>query len=99
MVKYAVDGNRVLVDDVTFGPIEFLDWDCLTVSALGWGKIQISNSNRILLNHGYSRRKWMLSLCEVMLDFYPKEVLKIHERVDRFKTVQSFWEHKKDMWA
>ena len=41
----------------------------------------------------------MLSLCEVMLDFYPKEVLKIHERVDRFKTVQSFWEHKKDMWA
>lgn len=99
MVRYKLEGNRVTVTEVNFGPIEFLDWDCLTVGALGWGQIQIANSNRILVNHGYSRKQWMLSLCETLLDFYPKEILKIQERIGRFQEVQSFWESKHDVWA
>ena len=66
MVRYALDGNRVEVSDVLFQPIEFLGWDCLTIGALGWGQIQISDSNRIIVNHGYSRKAWMLTLCESM---------------------------------
>ena len=50
MVKYGLDGNRVNATEVSFCPIEFLDWDCLTVGALGWGQIQIANTNRIIVS-------------------------------------------------
>jgi hypothetical protein len=99
MVKYGMDGAKVKASEVTFVPIEFLDWDCLTLGALGWGQIQIANSNRILLRHAYSRRSWMLSLCEAMLEFYPKEIAKIHERIGHFQAVKSYWERKDDVWA
>ena len=99
MVKYTLDGNRVLVTEVSFVPIEFLDWDCLTVGALGWGQIQIANSNRIIVKDSFSRKQWMLTLCDTMLEFYPKEILKIHERVGRFEDVKSYWEKKEDIWV
>jgi hypothetical protein len=99
MVKYVLDGNKVNATEVTFVPIEFLDWDCLTVGALGWGQIQIADSNRIMVNHAYSRKRWMLSLCDVMLDFYPKEISKIKERQLHFQEVKTFWEKKEDKWV
>lgn len=39
MVKYSAEGTCVTVLEVTFTPIEFLDWECLTIGALGWGQI------------------------------------------------------------
>lgn len=69
-------------------PIEFLDWGCLTVGALGWGQIQIANSNRIDVRPHYSRKRWMLELCDVMLEFYPKEVGKIQTRIEYFERVK-----------
>jgi len=99
MVKYTLDGNQVLVTKVSFVPIEFLDWNCLTVGALGWGQIQIANSNRIIIKDAFSRKQWMLTLCDTMLEFYPKEILKIHERAGRFEDVKSYWEKKEDIWA
>lgn len=99
MVKYRLEQQAVVATEVTFAPIEFLDWDCLTVGALGWGQIQIADSNRILLNDGYSRRDWMLTLCDVMLQFYPREILKIKERVTRFEEVKTYWEQKEDVWG
>ena len=98
MVRYALDGNRVVVS-VLFQPIEFLSWECLTIGALGWGQIQISDSNRIVLNHGYSRKEWMLALCESMFEFYPREILKIEERIERFRNVKTLWEQKRDVWT
>ena len=47
MISYAVEDTKVVVSEVLFSPIEFLDWDCLTIGALGWGQIQIANSNDI----------------------------------------------------
>lgn len=99
MVKYALDGNKVTVSDVLFQPIEFLSWECLTIGALGWGQIQISDSNRVIVNHGYSRKKWMLALCESMFEFYPREIFKIEERIERFRNVKTFWDQKQDLWA
>ena len=98
MVRYSLDGNRVRVAEVLFQPIEFLDWECLTVGALGWGQIQIANSNNIVVKHGYSRKQWMLALCDVMLDFYPREILKIEDRADRFRVVKGYWQQKQDVW-
>ncbi len=99
MVKYQLEQHAVVATEVIFAPIEFLDLDCLTVGALGWGQIQIANSNRIVLNDRYSRRDWMLTLCDIMLQFYPREILKIQERATRFEEVKSYWEQKEDVWG
>ena len=99
LIKYSVEGMKVTASEVLFTPIEFLDWECLTVGALGWGQIQIANSNNIRLIDGYSRKKWMLQLCEAMDEFYPREIDKIRNRIDRFKTIRERWESKEDIWA
>ena len=94
IVKYAIKGTKVNVEEAHFVPIEFLSWDCLTIGALGWGQIQIANSNIIHIVEGYSRKKWMIELCDVMLAFYPEEIGKIRERMDYFKRVKQHWENK-----
>ncbi|MBI4298353.1 MAG: hypothetical protein HY666_01145 [Chloroflexi bacterium] len=94
-VAYNVSGTKVRVSEVHFAPIEFFMWDCLTIGALGWGQIQIANSNYINIQP-YSRKKWMLELCDIMLGFYPKEIGKINARIQRFKDVRRSWESKPD---
>jgi hypothetical protein len=94
MVKYTIKGTHLTVKEAHFVPIEFLAWDCLTIGALGWGQIQIANANILHINAGYSRRQWMIELCDVMLEFYPREIGKIHERLDYFKQVKRRWQRK-----
>ena len=94
MVKYAITGTNINVDRVHFVPIEFLSWDCLTIGALGWGQIQIANANVININEGYSRKNWMIELCDVMSEFYPREIGKINDRLDYFQRVRQRWEEK-----
>jgi len=90
-IAYNVVGLKVVVDRVHFVPIEFLSWDCLTVGALGWGQIQIANSNRITVIPNNTRKQWMLEFCDIMLEFYPKEILKIDKRITRFEEVKEQW--------
>ena len=100
IVKYTVrDNAEIKVTDVNFSPIEFLDWECLTIGALGWGQIQISNSNHIKIIDGYSRKKWILQLCDVLSNFYPKEITKINERMKKFHKIREDWETKQDVWS
>ncbi|APB34227.1 hypothetical protein GlitD10_1901 [Gloeomargarita lithophora Alchichica-D10] len=47
MVAYDIEQTRVEVERVTFVPIEFLGWDCLTIGALGWGQIQIAIAKHV----------------------------------------------------
>jgi hypothetical protein len=96
MVKYEVQAARLLVTSVTFVPVEFLSWECLTVGALGWGQIQIASSNNIIIIPGNSRKSWMLTLCDVMLAFYPREIAKIQERMARFEQIKAYWAAKPD---
>jgi hypothetical protein len=93
-LAYTVAGTRLRIENVHFVPIEFLSWDCLTIGALGWGQIQIANSNNIVVQSKYSRKKWMIEFCRVMLDFYPKEIGKIESRVNHFEKVKKHWENK-----
>lgn len=95
IIAYEVDGTHIRVKTVHFVPIEFLSWDCLTLGALGWGQIQIANSNNIIIKT-QSRKKWMLELCNNLFAFYPSEIEKIGERVKYFKKVKAFWQAKKD---
>ncbi len=96
LVAYSLPGAEVVFDKVTFVPVEWFDWDCLTIGALGWGQIQIANANRILVTPHHSRKSWMLDLCEAVLAFYPKEISKIQDRIERFQGVRSFWMAKPD---
>jgi len=91
IVSYHLEATQVVITDVRFVPIEFLGWDCLTIGALGWGQIQIANSNYVTVNPHYSRKKWMLELCDVLFEFYPREILKINDRIEYFRRVQEFW--------
>lgn len=96
MLSYDVADSNVLFDHVNFVPIEFLSWECLTLGALGWGQIQIANSNVIKTNPLFSRRSWMIEMCDCLLEFYPREVEKIGERISYFQQVRSRWEAKSD---
>lgn len=93
-IAYDVVGTKVEVKNVHFVPIEFLSWDCLTVGALGWGQIQIANSNKVQVIPGNPRKQWMLDFCDIMLEFYPKEILKIDKRMNHFKKVKEAWMKK-----
>jgi len=95
LIDYHIEA-RPVVTNVTFVPIEFLGWDCLTIGALGWGQIQIANAKRITINPGYSRKQWMLELCDAVLAFYPREIAKIHDRIDYFEKVRAYWQSKED---
>ncbi|HHY46170.1 MAG TPA: hypothetical protein GX506_02570 [Firmicutes bacterium] len=93
-INYRIEGIKAVVEEVHFVPIEFLSWNCLTIGALGWGQIQIANSNIIEINPGYSRKKWMLELCDALLEFYPKEIEKISYRIERFREIRDRWAQK-----
>jgi len=97
MVKYAVIDIKVTVKKVYFVPIEYLGWDCLTLGALGWGQIQVANSNNLTVNDKNTRRSWMLELCDNVLQFYPREIVKIGKRITKFEHVREFWLAKKDI--
>lgn len=99
MVKYRLNRTRLIAESVNFVPIEFLAWDCLTIGALGWGQIQIANANRINIVDGYSRRAWMLDLCEAMLEFYPREIAKINDRMGYIERVRQAWRDRADIWT
>lgn len=94
VVSYTLSGTKLDVSEVRFAPIEFLMWDCLTIGALGWGQIQIANSNYINVQPRYSRKSWMLELCDNVLEFYPREIAKINDRIGRFHRLREFWEAK-----
>ena len=96
MVSCAVKGTKVEAKEAHFVPVEFLSWDCLTIGALGWGQIQIANANVIPIQEGYSRKRWMLELCDVMFEFYPKEIEKIGKRIEYFQSVKKRWEAKRE---
>ena len=90
-VDYELSDNNLVVKEVLFTPIESLNWDCLTIGALGWGQIQIANANIIKLESRIERKKWMLALCDTLLEFYPREIGKIEDRINHFKKLRDQW--------
>lgn len=94
MIKYSIKGTKLTVEEARFVPIEFLSWNCLTIGALGWGQIQIANANITNVNEGYSRKKWMIELCNIMLKFYPREIGKIMKRTNHFERARQQWQNK-----
>jgi len=57
-IDYQIEGAKAVIENVIFVPIEFFNWDCLTIGAIGWGQIQIANANVVNLVPKNSRKKW-----------------------------------------
>lgn len=92
ITSYRINDGALDFNQCTFVPIEMLDWSCLTIGALGWGQIQITNSDKIVTNKQITRKEWMLGLCEKLDEFYPKEIEKITKRITHFNNVREFWD-------
>jgi hypothetical protein len=95
-VSYQLEDKRAVFSRVKFVPIEFLSWRSLTIGALGWGQIQLADSNNIEVNLQYPRKRWMLELCDMLTEFYPREIGKITARIEHFEKVREFWLLKPD---
>jgi len=95
-IGYTVTNQALVFSDVKFVPIEFVKWNCLTLGALGWGQIQIANANTVILDDTYTRKRWMLDLCDRLDLFYPTEISKIEKRMGYFKKVRAYWENQPD---
>lgn len=94
-ISYKIDKGLIKPKKIILKPIEFFDWECLTLGALGIGQIQIANAKNIIINEKSTRRKWMIEMCDQLIEFYPKEISKINERIDYFTKVRKFWIDKK----
>jgi hypothetical protein len=95
-VNYRIKKPNVCIEKITFAPIEFLSWDCLTLGALGWGQIQIANANIVNVIPRNKRKDWMIEMCDNLLEFYPREILKINERITHFQKIRQYWQSKAD---
>ena len=90
LVDYSVSGNAATVSSCEVMPIEWLDWSCLIIGALGWGQIQIANAKNVRVRP-QPRREWMLTFCERILAFYQKEIAKVSKRIVYFEKARAFW--------
>jgi hypothetical protein len=97
LVSYTVQKEQLFFKECFFIPIECLDWSCLTLGALGWGQIQIANSNIIKIELTNTRKKWMLQLCGALDLFYPNEISKITDRINHFKDIKEFWKKQPEL--
>lgn len=93
IVSYKVRNGEIAYQDCFFKPIEWFDWKCLTIGALGWGQIQIANANNLIF-HQYQRKDWMLELCQKVEMFYDEEIGKIGERKSWFAQTRDYWLNK-----
>lgn len=91
LVTYSVNGHSIAIDKVEFCPVEFISWECLTIGALGWGQIQIRDSNIFIVDPDQSRSEWMIQLCDRLDAFYPREIDKIRRRIDFVSHIRGLW--------
>jgi hypothetical protein len=63
-------------------PIEWFDWDCLRIGALGWGQLQFQSASDIRINRSQTRKDWLRTFVGELREHYAKEEDKIKERLD-----------------
>lgn len=85
MISYIENKQEIEVKKVIFRPIEHFDWSCLQVVNLGWGQLQIKDSNAITIKRT-KRINWLVELLDNVDVFYKKEIEKIkNTRIGFFK--------------
>ncbi len=94
LVAYKIENGIINYHKCYFRPIESFKWNCLTIGALGWGQIQIANANKIYIDTQQDRKTWMLTLCDLLQQFYDTEIGKIEVRKTWFSEMSKYWQNK-----
>jgi len=83
MIKYRLTDTGSL-EDVTaiVEPIEWFDWSCLRIGALGWGQLQFRSASDIRINRSQTRKDWLRSFAGELREHYAREENKIKERLN-----------------
>ncbi|WP_153724003.1 hypothetical protein [Heliorestis convoluta] len=87
LIDYKVQQGKLEVTKVMFFPIEFLSWESMSIGALGWGQLQITDSNRVKILDQNCREKWIGEFKTNVLRFYRNEMNKIGQRVTYFEAL------------
>jgi hypothetical protein len=98
LIDYSISKPSKNITNVRFIPIEFYDWDCLTLGALGSGQIQIRKASDITEVENNSRKDWMLEFFERLDEFYVNEADKTVKRLKSLISLRTEWKAKKDIW-
>ena len=85
LVEYERENDSITFDSVRMFPIECIKWKCLSLALLGWGQIQIKNSNNVEVDYSQSRKAWIDELQLNIEKFYQKEIKKLKQRNKFFK--------------
>jgi len=82
MIKYRLTHGGGLGDITAIvEPIEWFDWNCLRIGALGWGQLQFRSASDIGVNRSQTRRDWLRSFARELKQHYAKEEAKIRGRL------------------
>ncbi|MDY7079789.1 MAG: hypothetical protein SXV54_23140 [Chloroflexota bacterium] len=82
-IKYRLTDTGGL-EDITavVEPIEWFDWDCLRIGALGWGQLQFRSASDIRVDRNQTRKGWLCSFARELREHYTREESKINKRLD-----------------
>ncbi|TKJ30878.1 MAG: hypothetical protein CEE40_03290 [Chloroflexi bacterium B3_Chlor] len=83
MIRYRLTDTGSL-EQVTaiVEPVEWFDWDCLRIGALGWGQLQFRSASDIRVNRDQTREDWLHSFARALREHYAGEENKIKERME-----------------
>ena len=82
MIKYRLtDGGGLGDITAIVEPIEWFDWNCLRIGALGWGQLQFRSASDIGVSRSQTRRDWLRSFARELKQHYAKEEGKIRGRL------------------
>lgn len=87
LVHYNADLEKNFITGVQLFPIEWVDWSCLDIGALGNGQIQIKNSNEIIINKYADRHDWNEEFKKQLMLFYRKQETKIRKRISQLASL------------
>jgi hypothetical protein len=83
MIKYRLTDIGSLEEIAAIvEPIEWFDWDCLRIGALGWGQLQFRSASNIQINRSQTRKDWLRTFVGELREHYAREEDKIKERLD-----------------
>lgn len=85
LISYKIENNRINCKESYFVPIEYVDWNCLTLGNLGWGQLQLKDSNNLLIDKDTTRQDWLDKMNSKLNSFYKKELKKLKTRMNYFK--------------
>lgn len=84
MVDYTRKGTKVTITHVKILSVYQIDWNDLTIGALGNGQLQIKNANLAINESALTRELWFQVLKTKAVEFYNKQLNKIEKQIDEW---------------